>query len=581
MAKKLSSKEQKVRKQAQLVKAKPVARVVAKSNSLSSLKSAAGASAGYTGIKTGNSMTPQQIAYQRGLDKQYNASPQSKIDSSIYAAKGIRADSGGGNTNRSKAQSVKPKSTGISTGALKNAFESGGLTLNKPATPTLTGPTSIGQGSSGIFQTIRDKARGALYDMTSGMGDMARQDSRSAVGGVNNTQEQRDNNIFAARNQTLGIPTTNASNVPDLPLSTGDNGEIFYTEEAANRPSIFTSDFATPGTNFNRPGSEDAYNQGKSPVDYGRQVRDTLGIGTANAQDSNPYEGAQSRGGNQGYNQGDNQDNGNQSYDNGAYSVPGQSSSLADIAAALGTNPADTPMEDNPGGTVKNRSGRGSGAFGTGKGIQSDDPYIKELRKAYSSNGGEKWLRKQFDELIAALDPTYAQMQKEGTDALNSQLNEQNTKLASVMNAGNVGDSEQRAQLMAGQQRDTQTALGNLLAKLAQNKAGDVSQYKTQYAQQRGQLADRNQSNQQKLMEQIQQYRNQQATGSGRGSIAPTMSNPKLSRNDVFNWTEDALNKGYSWQEIADNAKEQGIGTETGGYLDQLLNQANKQNRYR
>ena len=40
--------------------------------------------------------------------------------------------SGGGNTNRSKAQSVKPKS-GISTGALKNAFETGGLTLNKPA----------------------------------------------------------------------------------------------------------------------------------------------------------------------------------------------------------------------------------------------------------------------------------------------------------------------------------------------------------------------------------------------------------------------------------------------------------------
>ena len=112
------------------------------------------------------------------------------------------------------------------------------------------------------------------------------------------------------------------------------------------------------------------------------------------------------------------------------------------------------------------------------------------------------------------------------------------------------------------QQRDTQTALGNLLAKLAQNKAGDVSQYKTQYAQQRGQLADRNQSNQQKLMEQIQQYRNQQATGAGRGQTAPTMSNAKLSRNDVFNWAEDALNKGYSWQEIAENAKEQGIGTE-------------------
>lgn len=226
---------------------------------------------------------------------------------------------------------------------------------------------------------------------------------------------------------------------------------------------------------------------------------------------------------------------------------------------------------------------RGSGLFGTGKGVGNtaggnDDPYIKELRKAYSSNGGEKWLRKQFEELISQLDPTYAQMQREGTDALNQQLWNNNTQLASVMNANNTGDSEQRAQLMAGQQRDSNTALGNLLAKLAQSKAGDVSQYKGQMASQMGQLKDRNQSNQQKLMEQIQQYQNQRASGASRGSQP---ENQKLSRNDVFNWAEDALNKGYSWAEIAENAKEQGIGTETGGYLDQLLNNANKQNRYR
>lgn len=225
---------------------------------------------------------------------------------------------------------------------------------------------------------------------------------------------------------------------------------------------------------------------------------------------------------------------------------------------------------------------RGSGLFGTGKGVGNpagDDQYIKELRKAYASNGGEKWLRQQFDELIKALDPTYAQMQTEGTNALNENLRNQNNQLASVMNAGNVGDSEQRAQMMAQQQSGTQTAIGALLAKLAQGKAQDVSGYKSQMAQGMSQLKEKNQTNQQRLMEQIQQYqgqRGQQASGATRGA-QPT----KISRNDVFNWAEDALNKGYSWAEIAENAKEQGIGTETGGYLDQLLNKANKQNRYR
>ena len=229
---------------------------------------------------------------------------------------------------------------------------------------------------------------------------------------------------------------------------------------------------------------------------------------------------------------------------------------------------------------------RGSGLFGTGKGVGNpagDDPYIKELRKAYASNGGEKWLRKQFEELIAALDPTYAQMQKEGTDALNAQLNNQNLQLASVMNANNVGDSEQRAQLMAGQQRDTTTALGNLLAKLAQNKAGDVSGYKSEQAKQMGQLQERNQTNRQRLLQAIQDYREKQLGRGGSGGVG-TPKAPKPPKapnhNEIFNWTQDALNKGYSWQEIADNAAQQGIGTETGSYLDQLLNNANKQRRF-
>ena len=168
------------------------------------------------------------------------------------------------------------------------------------------------------------------------------------------------------------------------------------------------------------------------------------------------------------------------------------------------------PLKDTPFGTQDNASGRGSGKFGTGKGLQGDDDYIKELRKSYASNGGEKWLRQQFEELIKALDPTYAALQTEGTNALNENLRNNSNQLASVMNAGNVGDSEQRAQQLAGLQQGNQTALGQLLAKLAQGKASDTSGYRSQMAEGMGKLQDRNQSNQQRLMEQIQQYRNNQ-----------------------------------------------------------------------
>jgi len=247
-----------------------------------------------------------------------------------------------------------------------------------------------------------------------------------------------------------------------------------------------------------------------------------------------------------------------------------------------GNNQVSTPPFDQAPGKVTNQM-RGSGLFGTGKGVGNpagqDDSYMKELRKAYSSNGGEKWLRQQFDELIKALDPTYAQLQTEGTNALNANLNNNSNQLASVMNAGNVGDSEQRTQQLAQLQSGNQTALGQLLAKLSTAKAGDVSQYKQSYAQQRGQLEDKNQSNQQKLLSLIQDYRNKQVSGGGQAKLGVPTSQ-KLSHNDIFNWTQDALKKGYSWQEIADNAGQQGIGTETGSYLDQLLNNANKQNRF-
>lgn len=489
-------------------------------------------------------------------------------------------------TRELASKSQSKSSGGSKSSPLGNNFDfkKDGLKSN-----TLTPKTSnetIGGAKSGwssIFDLLKGKASGFMRDVTEGMGEMAR--GRAMQGSKELPYDQRNENILSLRDNTLGKRSLAAEennplamalqkgSQPDIPTGYGENGEIFFNG-AKPRETLLNSDLATPGTNFSRPGSEKAYSRGEDPRWSNNGSFGVPLVVPSAAPKQAPYSAPS-------YDYTPN--NRNDSRANESPNPQIQDNPVQqEILAALETQnqfPQDGSMQ-YPTSTKANASGRGSGMFGTGKGVQGDDPYIKELRKAYSSNGGEKWLRKQFDELIKSLDPTYAQMQKEGEDALNAQLLNNNTQLASVMNANNTGDSEQRAQLMAGQQRDTQTALGNLLAKLATAKAGDVSQYKQQYATQRGQLDERNQTNQRALLEKIQAYRNQQQDGAGRGMVAQTMKTPKVSRNDVFNWVEDALGKGYSWQEIADNAKEQGIGTETGGYLDQLLNNANKQNRY-
>lgn len=204
---------------------------------------------------------------------------------------------------------------------------------------------------------------------------------------------------------------------------------------------------------------------------------------------------------------------------------------------------------DAGGGTIGNRSGRGSGAFGTGKGVMSDDPYIKELRKAYSSNGGEKWLRKQFEELIAQLDPTYAALQKEGETSLNQQLLQNNQQLASVMNANNIGDSEFRQQAMARQQTESQTALGNLLAKLSQAKAQDASGYRSKMNEALASNADKQQTNQQRLMEQIQQYKQQQFNNQPKMTVARAQKTALPPVTSKKTWVDPQTGDIYEYQD--------------------------------
>lgn len=195
--------------------------------------------------------------------------------------------------------------------------------------------------------------------------------------------------------------------------------------------------------------------------------------------------------------------------------------------------PVDSPLP----GTGMQRFGAGRFANGGGlPGNPAEDNYIKELRKAYSGNDGIKELRKQFEELIKQLDPTYDALQKEGTDALAKNLNDSSNQLAAVMNAGNVGDSEQRTQQLGRLQGDNSTALGNLLAKLAQSKAGDVSNLRSQMQGEIGKTRQQQQQNQIRMAEAIQAYRQQQqdnayryASLSGRGG-----SGAGSEKNDSF-----------------------------------------------
>lgn len=335
-----------------------------------------------------------------------------------------------------------------------------------------------GGGKEGIFSRLFSALSGAQAKKA--QGDVLRGDP-----GAYNTPAQLAENrqqMQSAVNYGLGVPGASASN--------GEFSDIGGIQQADQPFDYSQAKSVMPDFS--------PENEGYSPYSRPGDIEQATALDSVFLRGAKPYDpfaGAQSRGGRS-----------NDSF------VPEYTPTQEEVSQQANEQFGGGPGPvDMAGATTGNRSGRGSGMFGTGKGLQgSEDPYIKELRKAYSSNGGEKWLRKQFEELIAQLDPTYAALQKEGTDALNAQLNEQNTKLASVMNAGNVGDSEQRAQMMAQQQQGTQTALGNLLSKLALQKSQDVSGYRSKLNESLAANADKRQTNQQRLMEAIQGYRDKQ-----------------------------------------------------------------------
>lgn len=405
-------------------------------------------------------------------------------------------------SSSSRDLAAKAQQKKLNPASSVKAAEASGLLGTQSMVPA--GDTIKG-GGGGLLDKLKSKGMGIMSSI-----GQASFDRGAGIAGASGrrTQEELMNNRRTLSDNAFGIPTVNASVNPDLP--SGVNRDDFESLFPQERDDMNPTSTGPNGEQyFNDFGPDDMSLQSKfltaqktNPVDQTRG-NNPFGVPTANAAELNytPDNYRQNKSEEKNY--------------SSQYDLP-EAPTQEEITQQqneLYGNIEQAPIDQAP--PQVTRQVRGSGMFGTGKGVGNpaggqDDPYIKELRKAYSSNGGEKWLRKQFEELIAALDPTYAQMQKEGTDALNAQLNNDNIKLASVMNANNTGDSEQRAQLMAQQQQGTQTALGNLLAKLAQNKAQDVSGYKSQMADKMGQYRSQQQSNQQRLMEQIQQYRQRQ-----------------------------------------------------------------------
>lgn len=179
--------------------------------------------------------------------------------------------SGDGSSSSSKSGSSSSSKTSRAIAAKKVDFSPLKSSQQKTTTPNPVLPTP--------------KKTGAFSGLMGDIGKMfVNNGLNRAASTAFLTDQQRQSNI----NDSLGINSASASgpsalelalqkgSTPDEPTGYGQNGEEYYNgyDPAGGRGSIFTSDFATPGTNFNRPGSEQSYISGESPVSYGQKKRD-------------------------------------------------------------------------------------------------------------------------------------------------------------------------------------------------------------------------------------------------------------------------------------------------------------------
>ena len=184
--------------------------------------------------------------------------------SSMYAGPSLPGQAGAGyydySTNTANAYN-EPSSKSKSS-----SKSSGGSNRSVAATAINTGNSLAG----GLFGTPTAQASTPKY----GYGTITQGQAPSlisqALGAAGSGWEHLLGGLFGNKGQVLGASDTKAP-AADQPTGYGQNGEIYYNGNTGQIPFTFQSDFATPGTNFSRPGSEQANNNGINPLTYGVQ----------------------------------------------------------------------------------------------------------------------------------------------------------------------------------------------------------------------------------------------------------------------------------------------------------------------
>lgn len=177
--------------------------------------------------------------------------------------------------------------TGYSEPSKKSSSSSSSKKTSTPKATTSLAPTveNANRASANSSDTIsQGKAPSAISRAMASIGQMwGNYGTGRAPDAAFYTPQQRQANLNAG----LGIEGAQASgpsalglalakgSTPDSPTGSGPNGETYYNDfdPAASGGMTLRSDFATPGTDFSRPGSEAAYNRGESPISYGAGKR--------------------------------------------------------------------------------------------------------------------------------------------------------------------------------------------------------------------------------------------------------------------------------------------------------------------
>lgn len=236
---------------------------------------------------------------------------------------------------------------------------------------------------------------------------------------------------------------------------------------------------------------------------------------------------------------------------------------------------APAPQPIQTGGYTGGYTG-GGGGFKGGSVNPAQAQYEAAI-KGYGrqAKDTEKAYKRALASMLAGIEAEYGQAQTQGTTALEKQKREDLLRQSGLFNFANQDpNSEQRIQYDQRMNQDYAGQLTDLLAKLAQGKSKDILAAKSDIEGKRSAALDSimsaKSSAQQNLAQLLYSIQNDQQSRRGGSPAVPKSTKP--SHQDIFNYVNDAVAQGGTWQEIADDAKAQGIDTSTGSYLDQLLN---------